>query len=378
LKILITEGSYKDSKNEQEGKEWVPLNIILRGICGVFYCTVYEDNNDKTNQIDSRAIFSTPAQKDPKEKILFKINRKTRGTKENAYFTKTAKELESYKEYFRYSIKEYKEKEYGFINPFIMVFNDFLKHGATETREIENIHELFRSYCILNRDICFQFKKTVSKKEIIYLIPKIEMVQKFIHIIYSSVGLKPHERELLLKLKKELTAIDFDKAIEIYKATEKEKDNEEDSYYATDHQLHKATFQELFKKNGLNNEDGNEKYFFKATDIKEKFRNSTAIKNIEDLNSTLINLSNREFIGKFEEKYNRANVYFVNEGAINDITDDYFLTPDDIKTGLKFFSKNLKENPLDANSKNLFNKKEMGKIENNYNTTDIESIKVYE
>jgi len=182
LKIVISEGNYKDSKNQQIGNEWKPLDIEIIGKIGAFYCSVFEDNEDKTKQLDSRAISSTPALNNPNEKILFKENVKIMGTVENAYYTKTTEELKVFREYFKESVIKYDKNIHMVINPFLMVFNEITKHRLTETRELENMNEMFKSYLILNQKRCFISNKTVHNEKIVYIIPKIEDVQKFINI----------------------------------------------------------------------------------------------------------------------------------------------------------------------------------------------------
>lgn len=384
LKIVISEGKYVDSKNEQKGKEWTPIDISIIGKVGAFYCSVFEDNNDKTKQLDSRAISSTPSLNNPNDKVLFKANKKIIGTVEEAYFTKTTKELESFKLYFKKSVKEYDKNKNIFINPFLMVFNEITKHRLSETRELDNINEIFKSYCILNKSTCFNIPKTVNNKEVIYIIPKIEEVQKFINIIYSSVGLKQYEKNLLLKLKEELDNITDETANELYKTIE---ENEYEEKYNNKSLLINETYKKLFLRNGLNNkaqttletknEHYNKKYFFRINDVRKKFKNHKSIKDIEDLSSTMINLAYRGFLGKLENKYNRANVYFLNKEIIEDITEDYNLTNEDIEIAINYFHENLKQDPLKTNSKSLFNNKEMIKMEKNYKLTNLTKIKEY-
>jgi len=389
LKIVISEGKYRDSKNQQIGKEWKPLDIKIIGKIGAFYCTVFEDNTDKTKQLDSRAISSTPALNNPNEKILFKEKIKKPGASENAYYTKTEQELQVFKEYFKKLVIKYNKNIHIIINPFLMVFNEITKHRLTETRELENINEMFQAYLIFNHKRCFIFNKTVDNKELVYILPIIEDVQKFINIIYSSVGLKQYEKNLLLKLKKELSITTTDNANKLYKDIEENEDN-----YKSEYELIKATYKLLLLRNGLNNQTSrknkdnqttvenrnydNKKYFFKTDDIKRKFKSHSSIKDIENLNNTMIDLSDRGFLGKLDKKYNRANVYYLNKEVIEDINEDYNITTQDIDIAINYIEKTFKENPLDPNSKSLFNGREMIKIKNNYKITNLIGLERYD
>ncbi len=364
LKIVISEGMYNDSKNQPAKDErWKPIDIKVIGVVGAFLCTVFEDNEDQTNQIDSRTIFSTPALNNRKEKILFKRNIKTKNTKEYAYYKKTVKELESFKLYFEKMVNEYDQEKYQVINPFLMIFDEITKHRITDTREVENIDYMFTAYCFLNKNKCFQFEKITDNENLLFLIPKIEEVQKFINIIYSSVGLKPHERNLILKLKEELNSITEEEADKLYNEIEKDEIEPNDTY------------KELFSKYGLKSEY---KYFFKSSDITSKFRNHKAIKDIENPPILMNNLAKRGFLGKLENSYKNVNVYFLNEDNIKNIEEEYCLSKKDLETGINFFHENLKENPLNPESKPLFNDKEMKIIQENYNETNLKDIKRYD
>jgi len=208
-------------------------------------------------------------------------------------------------------------------------------------------------------------------------------------IIYSSVGLKQYEKNLLLKLKKELDFITPDYANKLY-------DELEEDEYVNDHRneskLINETMKKLFLRNGINNQTKNKesqgsfennkydskKYFFRSSEIYDKFRKHKSIKDIENLNETMRYLADRGFLGKLENKYNRANVYYLNQEVIEDINKEYILTNEDIEKAINYFHENFKENPLDPNSKSLFKNNEMLKIQKNYNSFDISKIERYD
>lgn len=255
LKRLVSEERYNRllTEKQDKGKSHKPLTIEILGVVGVVYSTVLEDYEDKTKQRESRALTATPAKNNRNDKINFQDAISTEGTIEHYNYHKTIEELKSVKYFMRELVNDYYNDNYEVINPFKEVFKQLTKESKTEIREYINLRELFNSYFFINKEICFKIEKEVvswdaSKKKVIYLIPKLEDVQKFINIVYSSVGLQSIDRNLLLKLKNEFDSISEDQANEIYNKIEEELNEG-----FNDQKVHIRTFKQMFDFYGVDN-----------------------------------------------------------------------------------------------------------------------------
>ena len=228
-KILVTEKTFKSyiSEKMEDGQRWNPVatEIDVESIC-VAYTSVKGSKTSNTEQIQSRAIISTPQHQ--KSLRTFKFNNRLgiKGSEENAFFEKTVKELELFKKYQLYLVNLYYKLnqtiiENGItIHQSVSIFNPFeeifYKLGADEGSGIRNatiLTELLASMTFLNYDFSYKFVKEreIGENEIertLYLFPAPSDLENFIEVVYSSAGLDPRLKELLLALQKEFVIIE--------------------------------------------------------------------------------------------------------------------------------------------------------------------------
>nr|WP_302579052.1 hypothetical protein [Methanobrevibacter arboriphilus] len=263
---------------------------------------------------------------------------------------------------------------YIVINPFIEYsFLELTELSPTETRQHDIIVNMFESYCYLNYKRCF----TVKSEENIYLIPKIEDVQKFINLISSNVGLKIYEKELLLFLDKHLNSLDNLTAEDTYNEIKNKIYNNNPSI--NPNTLKSMTMDKLMsiygipktKKEAEKSGNKQDKYFFIASTIDRRF-NSKEVKNIDKIGNCLSDLSIRGFIGKLEEKKGKANVYYIDKDMIKNLKNSYVINNKDINGALNHL---IEINQL--RKIKLINRKNLLLIEDNYRKTNLTKIKYY-
>lgn len=237
---------------------------------------------------------------------------------------------------------------------------------------------MFESYCYLNHEICFEIKNGDD----IYLIPRIEDVQKFIHLISSNVGLKTYEKELLLFLDKHLKSLPVkDNVTEIFLTAEDIYNEIEEKTYKSIDYMNSTTksmvMNKLMSKHGIPKtkkeaELGNkqDKHFFIASTVNRRFNNKE-VRNIGDLGNCLSDLSIRGFIGKLEEKKGKANVYYLDKEVIKNLKSSYILDKKDITKALD----HLKE--INNQTGELIDKETFLSLEDNYMKTNVTKIKNY-
>lgn len=373
IKILVSEGYYNHKKmgNDNETIE----HIELEGVTGAFYQTVLEDD-DKTKQNESRSFISSPALNSKTEKVKFSNRIRQKPYEEYFKRNETIEELESFKLHFNECVKkfDFNTTNYIVINPFIEYsFLELTELSPTETRQHDIIVNMFESYCYLN----YKRRFTVKSKENLYLIPKIEDVQKFINLISSNVGLKIYEKELLLFLDKHLSSLDNLTAEDTYNEIKDKIYNKNPSI--NPNTLKSMAMDKLMSIYGIpktkkeaeklgNNEC---KYFFIASTIDRRF-NSKEVKNIDKVGNCLSDLSIRGFIGKLEEKKGKANVYYIDKDMIKNLKNSYIINNKDINGALNHI---IEINQLKKTK--LISRENLLLIEDNYRKTNLTKIKYY-
>ncbi len=385
-KILISEGYYNHKKMANDNEKQIPIE--LEGIIGLFYQTVIEEDADKTNQLDSRSFISSPALNDKTEKIKFSNRIKKQPYPEHSKFNKAADDLQQFKKYFGYMIKKFNVDASNciIINPFLeYTFLKLTELSTTETRQLDIIGNMFDSYCCLCHKRCFN----VKSEEFTYLIPRIEDVQKFINLIYSNVGLKTYERNLLLFLNKHVEPLPIiDNATqtkltgeELYnEIEEKEMENNPNINLSI---LKTNSMKKLFilyglpqkKETIINGQDEltskKGKCFFTVSNIKRRFHGNKEIKDIDNLNKCLIDLSLKGFLGQLEEKKGKANIYYLNKKKMDEIEGNYIMQKKDKNKALE----HLQEiNRNYSNTDPLINTQMFNKIKENYLKTKLNKI----
>lgn len=382
IKIIVTEGEYISRKKlPMKGNKWKTIEIEIRGTLGCLYSTVPEDTMDKTSQLESRTTSSSPATNTNEDKLKFMQDSKLVGTFENAYYDETLIELEEFHEFLKYKIIQYEKKkeELVIFVPFIKTFDKVSSARSTGTRKVKQLLTMMETYTFLNYERSFKIKKTINGEEKEYLIPKVEDVQKFININYDGAGLQVHERNMILKLKKELELKTQDEIDEIL------IESSGQFKWMKDHDIGKLQEEEILIEDVLNNYELskiNRKYnkdisedsedykkppvFFTAPEFKQIFKNHNAVKNVTNVPSLINKLVDKGFVNKLEaKKGGRYNIYYLDE-SVEDIYEEYMLSKEDVNNAIHKLKTSVKKNPKDRNSESLFEDDDLKDIVINY------------
>lgn len=219
LKILCTEKFYDSGKSTKGENDWEASKVNLKAdsIC-ISYSSVRDSKTSNTEQIESRAITSTPNHE--KSILTFSFNNRQDvfGTKENALFQRTVDNLRLFQKYLLYltnkcyHLSQDIEEDGVLIHQRIEVYNIFEKLfytlGASKDVGIRNaglLSKLLTSFTILNWDKAHRFVKEIPVNEeemhrITYLFPRIDDILSFIDIVSDSAGVSPRVKELIKAL----------------------------------------------------------------------------------------------------------------------------------------------------------------------------------
>ncbi|BBL62640.1 hypothetical protein [Methanobrevibacter arboriphilus] len=333
VKILITENKYIREKKGGKNYEYT-IKIILKGKVGALFGTVNTESNE--SQINSRTLNITPNRNHKNGKIEFKELLMTKGNYKYNQFYKTSKELKLFKQYLKSIIckinKKYEKTEV--LNPFLSSISNIAKNSETDTRQQNYLNQMFKVYLVLNYDNCIE----IDNENLIFLVPNLEQITKFIELVSNNAGLKPYEKNLIMKLKKEIVPITVENAEKIFKGKCKQYDTEVNPY-GYEHrekidERNKRAIEDLMNENGLNitrkDNNLNNIHFFTSSNVKRIFKNHKSIKDIENMEKVFNNLEERGFLEKLPEKHGKQNVYYLNENEIKQIVENYVISEKDL------------------------------------------------
>ena len=285
----------------------------------------------------SRTIFSTPAKveaRDIARQIFYQRDNNTRQSKAKA---KAEQDLKDFGLYLMQMVNNDAE----IINPYFDVFWDYASKSDAPIREFNQQLELFDAYCRLTQDQCKleNLKSTLFASE--------EQLTDFMDFVNLENALIPYEYDFLNMLlakgkAKELTVLynDFDlmdsegnlKDMElqgIVTLTECENAVIEKMNYKLQSRLDdmdiietkadlstkqlKELPQKLLAMYGFRNAgaDHKQNIFFRVSDIKNYYGKRTAYKNIENVPQLLQSLHNKGYVGKYEIKQGKENLYYL-------------------------------------------------------------------
>lgn len=374
IKPLITEGYYRYDKLDKENNSLIIQSPLEVDGFGAVYQTTKNSFTEDDDQLISRTLYSTPAKVDPKKiahQIFYLRNPKTRQSRARADAEQKLKDFGLY-------LMQMVNTEIEVINPYEDVFWEYASISETPIREFNQQLDLFDAYCILTKDKC-------SNDVYDTLFASIEQLKEFMDFINLENALIPYEYDflnmLLAKGKvKELTILYTDAditdaednsedldlslittltdcenaAIEDINLKEMKKqkrlygDEEEDMIQTkadlSSQQL-KELPQKLLAKYGFRSQSASQRIFFRVSDLKQYYSKMAAYKNIDNVNQLLQTLYNKGYLGKYEYKHNKENLYYLTPKCNNlkDKTDfkpkksynryvtDYFMNAD--KTG---------------------------------------------
>lgn len=337
-KPLITEGYYRYDKLDKEDNSLIIQSPLEVDGFGLVYQTTKNSFTEDDNQLISRTLYSTPAKVDPKkiaEQRHYLRNPQTRQSKAKAEAEQKLKDFGLY-------LMQNVNTDIEIINPFFDEFWEYASTSETPIREHNQQEDLFDAYCILTKDKC--------KKELYGdLFASEEQIKEFMDFVNLENALIPYEYDFLNMLlakgkAKELTILYTDADIndaedngedldtelittlthcentaieEINLQMRKQKrlyDEEEDLIQSktdlTNQQLNEIP-QKLLAKYGFRSESAAQRIFFRVSDLKHYYSKMTAYKNIDNVNQLLQTLYNKGYLGKYEYKHNKENLYYL-------------------------------------------------------------------
>lgn len=368
VKPLITEGKYNYIKsNTDTDVDIIEIPMEVDSI-GAVYQTTKNSFTEEDDQLKSRTIYSTPTKVETEriaKQIYYLRNSKTKQSKAK---TEAEQELRDFGLYLMQMVNSNIE----IINPYFDVFWEYASKSENPIREFKQQLELFDAYCILTQDKCREEPKgTIFASE--------EQLKEFMDYINLENTLIPYEYNFLDMLlakgtKKELTILynDFDLvddegntiedinlneittltecengALEVintqlrqklrnklksqgYNRNEIEENLNEYKPIETKADLSTSQLKELprkllskygFRGSGINHEAN---IFFRYSDLKNYYGKRPAYKNIENIPQLLQTLYKKGYLGKYEYKQGKENLYYLTPMADN-LTSDFKL-----------------------------------------------------
>ena len=373
-KPLITEGYYRYDKLDKEDNNLIiqsPLEVD--GFAAVYQTTKNSFTEDD-DQLISRTLYSTPAKVDPKRiahQIFYLRNPKTRQSRARADAEQKLRD-------FGLFLMQNVNIDVEIINPYEDIFWDYASISETPIREFNQQLDLFDAYCILTKDKCINEPYgTLFASE--------EQIKEFMDYINLENALIPYEYDFLNMLlakgkSKELTILYTDEDIEEAEDNGEDLDlnlittlidcenaaieeinlkeskrqkrlygDEEEDLIQTKADLNpqqiKELPQKLLAKYGFRSQSASQRIFFRVSDLKHYYSKMAAYKNIDNVNQLLQTLYNKGYLGKYEYKHNKENLYYLTPKCnnIQDKTDfklnksyDRYVTDYFMNAGLDF------------------------------------------
>lgn len=350
FKVLITENEYKTTISDKVGDSWenIELNLKVDSI-GAVYSTVENSFTKEDNQLISRTLYSTPAIVDNQDIMKQQFYLKYSETKQS----KSRQRAEDNLKEFGLYLMQMVNSDIEIINPYLDVFLEYASKSDNPIREFNQQLELFDAYCILTQDKC-----NINYMGRVWA--SLEQLKEYMDFINLENALKPIEYDFLTML----MAKDKSKELTILY-------NENDFYDADGIQLNYDYIKELKAGNQVYNEDGKpynidleniltlndcenyaiellnneyietkadltskdmlnlpykllvgyglrgasynhkEKVFFRYSDVNAVYYKYNAYKNGGNVSELLQILYNKGYLGKYEFKAGKENLYYL-------------------------------------------------------------------
>lgn len=360
VKPLITEGKYtyiKSKTDDDIGVLEIPINV---NSIGVWYQTTKNSFTEDDDQLISRTIYSTPTKavkKDIAKQIFYQKNPLSKQSK-------ARKEAEQDLRDFGLYLMDMVNNEDKILNPYFDEFWDYANKSENPIREFNQQLELFDAYCKLTIDKC-------KKEPYNTLFASEEQLKEYMDYINLENALIPYEYDFLDMLlatgtAKELTILynenDFYDAEgiqlnydaigkidinEVYDAegnkldidldniiTLRECENNAIEILGMDTDRDIETYSDLTEKDlkaipyklnanyGFRSQNAEKIIFFRFNDLKSYYKRRRAYKNIENVPQLLQTLHNKGYLGKYEYKIGKENLYYLTP-MCNNLTSDF-------------------------------------------------------
>jgi len=365
IKPLITEGKYKYIRSDKDNDSNIIEQPLRVKSIGAVYQTTKNSFTEDDDQLISRTLFSTPAKVELKNiarQIFYLFDDRTRQSKSKSIAEQKLQDFGLY-------LMQMVNTDIKVINPYFDVFWEYASKSENPLREITQQMELFDAYCILTNTKCKREPKST-------LFASEEQLKEFMDYINLENALIPYEYDFLEMLlakgkAKELTILynDFDLldeegnlvdadlneittltecengAIELINSQLRQKyRNKLKSDGYSEDQINKKleTYEPIKTKEDLNSQQlkelpqkllniygfrspsASQRIFFRVNDIKHYYSKRSAYKNIDNVPQLLQTLHNKGYLGKYEYKHNKENLYYLTP-LCNNLTSDFEL-----------------------------------------------------
>lgn len=367
VKPLITEHEYTYIKsNKDNDVDIIEIHLEADSI-GAAYQTTKNSFTEDEDQLISRTLFSTPAKVEPKDiakLIHFQRDDRTKQSKEKEQAKQDLKDFGVY-------LMSMVNSDVKIINPYFDEFWEYSSKSDTPIREFQQQLELFEAYCILTQSKC-------KKEPYNTLFASEEQLKEYMDKINLENALIPYEYDFLKMLlakgkSKELTILytEFDltddegnniinsedvTTLSECENTVMEQMNEKlkrkideypdliESKADLNTQQLKELPQKLLSNFGFRSNGAIQRIFFRKKDIDNYYSKRRPYKNIDDVNQLLQTLYNKGYLGKYDEKHGKENLYYLTPMCEN-LTSDFELKRDYdrcvadyfAEAGLKYF-----------------------------------------
>lgn len=343
FKVLITENEYHSSKaDKNDDLKNIELHLKVDSI-GAVYQTVKNSFTEDDAQLESRTIFSTPPIVENVEIMqhLTRLNfSKSSQYNERQY---AEQQLKNFGLFLMHKVTDNKE----IINPYEDVFIDYCLQSENPIRELKQQLQLFDAYCHLTSHQCIEYKG--------YIWASLEQLTDYMNFVNLENALIPYENNFLQMIKaedkrKELTCLydnldiydedgnlleDVDLSaittiteceniiLEVLNDKLKEKyirvgtledaDNVDliKSKDDLNNQQLKEFSRRLLSEFGLRNGSSEKKIFFRNSDLKNIYYRYKPYKDVNDVPQLLQSLYKKGYIGKYEDKAGKENIYYL-------------------------------------------------------------------
>ena len=328
FKVLITENEYHSSKaDKNDNLKNIELDLKVNSI-GAVYSTITNSFTENDNQLESRTIFSTPANVNPMDimrQIFYLQNPNTRQSKARAKAEQDLKEFGLY-------LMQMVNSDIEIINPYEDIFMDYAMNSENPIREFNQQLELFNAYCILTQNKCRDeplMTKFASLEQLKEYMDFINLENALIPYEYDFLNMimakgKKHELKILYTNEDVYNAdgnikpnIDLDKIITLTECENYALELLNNEYIETMADLtpnelktipYKLSAGYGLRSAGINHID---KVFFRFSDLKGIYYRYNAYKNVDNVPALLQSLHNKGYLGKYEYKQGKENLYYL-------------------------------------------------------------------
>ena len=328
VKPLITENEFDDYVSEKENDTGIISRPLKVDSIQVVFQTV-DNKTDDDGQLISRTLYFTPAIVEDKDVMTLNYYQRYSITKQHKAKKKAEQDLKDFGLYLMKMVNYNVE----IINPYGEVFMDYALKSDSPKREFNHQMELFEAYCILTQDKCnenYQGTKWAS----------LEQLKEYMDYINLENALIPYEFDFLQMIKADGKAnqltilytnedirddkgnlkkdIDIENIITLTECENYAIELMNNEYIETKADLSpndlKSLPYKLLLGYGLRSAGANhkpEKIFFRYSDIKNIYSRYNAYRNVEDVSKLLNSLYNKGYLGKYEHKQDKENLYYL-------------------------------------------------------------------